>query len=123
MSRLRNSSLQYWSLQLIIDTPYTAVGMSRDRFLALLTMFQLNNNDAKAPRGQLGYDPLFKIPPVIDTLITKFQGICAPEEQLALNEAMCPFRGHIFFHVYIKGKPHKYGIKMFELCEPKSGYV
>jgi hypothetical protein len=25
--------------------------------------------------------------------------------------------------VYIKGKPHKYGIKMFELCEAKSGYA
>jgi hypothetical protein len=25
--------------------------------------------------------------------------------------------------VYIKGKPHKYGIKMFELCEAKSGYI
>jgi hypothetical protein len=25
--------------------------------------------------------------------------------------------------VYIKGNPHKYGIKMFELCEGKRGYV
>jgi hypothetical protein len=25
--------------------------------------------------------------------------------------------------VYIKGKPHKYGVKMFELCGTKSGYV
>jgi hypothetical protein len=25
--------------------------------------------------------------------------------------------------VYLRGKPHKYGIKMFELCEAKSGYV
>ena len=25
--------------------------------------------------------------------------------------------------MYIKGKPHKYGIKMFELCRAKSGYV
>jgi len=25
--------------------------------------------------------------------------------------------------VYIKGKPHKYGIKIFELCEAKNGYV
>jgi len=28
-----------------------------------------------------------------------------------------------FFCVYIKGKPHKYRIKIFELCEAKSGYV
>jgi hypothetical protein len=59
MSVLRKSSLRnYWSLRLIIHTPYAAsVGMSQDRFLALLTMLHLNNNDAKAARGQPGHDP------------------------------------------------------------------
>jgi len=96
--------------------------MSRDRFLALLTMFHLNN-DTKAARGQSGYDSLFKIRPVTDTLITKFQDVYTPEEQPTIEEAICPFQGRIFFRLYIKGKPHKYGTKMFELCEAKSGYV
>jgi hypothetical protein len=86
-------------------------------------MFYLNNNDAKAARGQPGYDPLFKIRPVIDTLFTKFQDVDTPEEKLTIDVAIHPFRGCIFFRVYIKGKPHKYGTKMFELCEAKSGYV
>ena len=72
---LCKSSLQnYWSFHPVIQTPYAAsVGMSWDRFLYLLTMFHLNNNDAKAARCQPDYDPLFMIWPVIDTLITKFQ--------------------------------------------------
>jgi hypothetical protein len=49
-----------------------------DRFLAILTTFHLNNNDAKAARGQPGYNPLFKVWPVIDTLITKFQDVYTP---------------------------------------------
>ena len=71
MSVLHKSSPRdYWSWRPIIHIPYaSSVGMSRDRFLALLTMFHLNNNNAKAARGQPGYDPLFKIRPVIDTLI------------------------------------------------------
>jgi hypothetical protein len=97
--------------------------MPRGRFLAILTLFHFNNNVAKAARGQPGYDPLFKIRLAIDKLITKFQDIYTQEEQLAIDEALCPFRGRIFFRVYIKGKPHKYGIKMFELCEAKSGYI
>jgi hypothetical protein len=44
-----------------------SVRMSRDRFLALLTMLKLNNNNAKSARGQPGYDPQSKIWPVIDT--------------------------------------------------------
>ena len=39
------------------------------------------------------------------------------------NKAICPFRRRIFFCVYIKGKPHKYGIKIFELCEAKRSYI
>jgi len=75
MSMLCKSSLQdYWSFQPVIQTPYGAsVGMSRDRFLKLLTMFHLNNNNAKGARCQPDYDPLFTIWRVIDTLITKFQ--------------------------------------------------
>ena len=79
--------------------------MSQDRFPALLTMFYLNNNDAKAATQQPDYDPLFKIWPVIDTLNTKSQDVYTPEEQLTIDEVICPFQGRIFFHVYIKGKP------------------
>ena len=111
-------------MHLIIQIPNAAsVGMSQDRFLALLTMCYENNNDAKAARGQPDYDTLFNIWPVIDTLYTKFQDIYTPEEQLTIDDALCPFQGCIFFHVHIKGKPHKYGIRMFECCEAKSGYV
>ena len=67
MSVLNKSSLwDYWSSRPIIHNPYAAsVRMSWGRFLAIFTMFRLNN-DAKAAR-QPGYDPLLKIRPVIDT--------------------------------------------------------
>jgi len=125
MSVLRRSSLRdYWSLHPIMHTPYAdSVGMSQDRFLTLLTMFHLNNNHAKADRGQPGYDPLFKMQPVTDTLITKFQDVYTPEEQQPIDVAIYPFRGRIFFCVHIKGKRNKYGTKMFELCEAQSGYI
>ena len=51
----------------------------------------MNNNDAKTARGHPGYDPLFKIWPVIDTLITKIQDLYTLEEQLTIDEAICPF--------------------------------
>jgi hypothetical protein len=61
--------------------------MSRDRFLAVLTMLHVDNNDGKAARGDL----LFKIWPVVDTLITQFQDVYSPEEQLTVDEAIFPF--------------------------------
>jgi hypothetical protein len=121
MNLLRESSLRdYWSTH---QNPYaSSVGMSRNRFQALLTVFHLNNNDAVPAKGQPGYDPQFKIWPVIDTSL-QFQDVYTAEEQMTIDEAMCPFQRHISFRVYIKGKPHKYGIKIFELCVAKSGYV
>jgi hypothetical protein len=86
----KSSLWDYWSLYLIIHTPYAvSVEMSRDRFLSLLTMSHLNNNDAKAAGGQPGCDPQFKIRPVIDT--TKFQDVYTLEEHLTIDEAIYPF--------------------------------
>jgi hypothetical protein len=73
-------------------------------------MFYLNNDNAKAARGQPG-----KIQLVIETFITKLQDVYTPEYQLPIEETIRPFRRCMFFRVYIKGKTHKYGIKTFEL--------
>jgi hypothetical protein len=43
-------------------------------------MFHLNNNNEKAASGQPAYGPLFKIHPVFDSLIKKFQDIYTLEE-------------------------------------------
>jgi hypothetical protein len=84
-------------------------------------MFRLCKNNVKAASGEPGYGPLFKIHPVSDSLIKKFQDVYTLEEQLTLGAAVCPFRECIFFHVHSKGNLHKYGIKMFKLCEAESG--
>jgi len=93
MSVLRKSFLRdYWRFRLIIQTPYAAsVGMSRDRFLGLLTIFHLNNDDVKAARGQPCYDLPFKIRLVTEKLIATFQDVYTPEEQPTIDKAICPF--------------------------------
>jgi hypothetical protein len=79
--------------------------MSRDRFLALLTMLHLNNDDAQAARGQKGYDPLFKIWPIIEKTVTKFQDVYIPERQRTIDKAICPFEGLYSFVCISKENP------------------
>ena len=86
-------------------------------------MLHLNNNETRAPRGQPEYDALHKVKPILDELTSKFQNIYTSEENLTIDEGICAFHGRVFFRVYMKGKPHKYGIKIYELCEAKSGFV
>ncbi|UYV65720.1 hypothetical protein LAZ67_3005233 [Cordylochernes scorpioides] len=56
-------------------------------------------------------------------LIYSFGNAYTPQQNLTIDEAMCPFRGRVGFRVYIKGKPHKYDIKIFQICEAVSGYA
>jgi len=76
-----------------------------DRFLALLTVFHLYKNEAKAARGQSGYDPQFKIWPILDTLLSKFQDVCTPEEQLPIDKAICHLRVYILSCLYQRKAP------------------
>lgn len=41
-----------------------------------------------------------------------------PQRELSLDESMVLWRGRLYFRQYIKGKKHKYGIKLYTLSEP-----
>lgn len=85
--------------------------MSRDRFFLILRHLHFNNNND-------GNDKLFKIRPVIDYLNNRMSEIYYPSKELSLDEAMILWRGRLQFRQYIKNKHHKYGIKIYTLCEP-----
>ena len=42
---------------------------------------------------------------------------------LTVDEAVYPFRGRVSFRAYMKNKPNKHGIKLFELCDSAIGYI
>jgi hypothetical protein len=59
----------------------------------------------------------------MNTVTTKFQNVCRPEEAVSIGEAVCAIRGLICFHVCVKQRYHKYDIKTSERGTSKSGYV
>lgn len=85
--------------------------MSRNRFELLLRMFYLANNEECPPN-----DCLHKIQSLIDILNSKFQRAMIPEENICIDETMIPFRGKLSFRQYLKGKRHKFGMKLFKIC-------
>ena len=113
----------YWSTSPIITTPFAAQIMSRDRFLAIMAFLHVNDNDTYIPRGQPGHAPLHKIQPIYEHLRRTFTSLYTPKQKLCIDEAICPWRGKLRFRVYMKDKPNKWGIKLYELCESSSGYV
>jgi hypothetical protein len=49
--------------------------------------------------------------------------VYTPEQKLSLDEGMVPWRGRLSSKQYIPNKPDKFGVKMYVICEAKSGYV
>lgn len=113
----------YWSNDPVIQTAFARKLLSRDRFFQILNMLHINNNDTFVPRNQPGHDPLHKIRPFFDFLIQKCRSCFYPGQNLTIDEGMCPFRGRLSFRVYMKNKPHKYGIKFYIVADARTGYV
>ena len=113
----------YWSTNPVMGSSFAPSLTTRDRFKMILAFFHLANNTDYIPSGQPGHDPLFMVRILLDSLNASFKRVYIPTEWIALDEAVVPWRGRVWFRVYIKNKPIKWGIKIYMICESLSGYV
>ena len=113
----------YWCVDPILQTSFAARIMPRNKFMRILILLHISNNDEYILPGQEGHDRLHKIRLVYDHLRSRFRDLYTPGENICIDEAICAWRGKLKFRVYMKDKPVKWGIKMYELCESASAYV
>ncbi|XP_070573802.1 piggyBac transposable element-derived protein 4-like [Ptychodera flava] len=113
----------YWSTDQVLQTPGFREIMSRDRFEMILEMLHLNNNNNYIPPGRPHHDPLFKLRPILDSVLPRFRSVYTPHQHITIDEAMIAWKGKLRFRVYIPIKPDKFGIKTYKLCESVSGYT
>lgn len=113
----------YWAKLDIVKCDFAGSLLSRDRFQIILSCLHLCNNENYIRPGQQGNDPLFKVRYLYDHLRTLYPRLYTPTSDICIDEAICPWKGNIRYRVYMKDKPHKWGIKFYELCESDSGYV
>ena len=52
-----------------------------------------------------------------------FQLVYRPGCNLSYDEACCPFQGRVQFHIYNANKLARFHLKLFQICEAKSGYI
>ena len=107
----------YWKTNVLYKNSVASSTMSRNRFQILLSMWHFSDNE----RAEDG-DRLAKIGPLLVLLLERFQRVLVPGKKMVIDESMIAWRGRLSFRQYIKGKRHKYGIKLFKLCNV-SGYT
>ncbi|CAK1591154.1 unnamed protein product [Parnassius mnemosyne] len=86
--------------------------MSRNRFQILFRFFHFSNNEEVDES-----DRIYKIRFLIDHFNKLMQDIYALNKDLCIDESVMSWKGRLFFRVYIKNKKHRYGIKIYKLCE------
>ena len=78
-----------------LDTPIFRKLMSHNRFEQIWWCLHFNNNEFL----QQSTNRLFKIQPLLDFFLERFQTIHKPNQQLSLGEAMIPWVGFVYEHI------------------------
>lgn len=100
----------YWSKNNIYTNKINSI-LSRNRFEILVRVWHFCDN-SNPPEN----DRLYKITPLINMLVERFQYAYVPEENFCIDETLVPYRGRLSFKQYIPNKRHRFGIKLYKLC-------
>ncbi|CAI6359966.1 unnamed protein product [Macrosiphum euphorbiae] len=107
----------YWSTKIRYKNNIAPKIMSRNRFELLLRFRHFEDNE-ETPDN----DRIYKVRDLLECVVKKYKNVIEPDEYLAIDESMVPLRGRLKFKQYIPGKAHKYGVKLFKICD-NNGYT
>uniref|UniRef100_A0A6I8SZJ6 Uncharacterized protein n=1 Tax=Xenopus tropicalis TaxID=8364 RepID=A0A6I8SZJ6_XENTR len=119
----RNSLASYWDTNTVLSIPLFSAVMARNRYQILLRFLHFNDNTTAVAPNEPGYDRLYKLRPLIDSLSQRFAEVYTPSQNVCVDESLLLFKGRLKFRQYIPSKRSRYGIKFYKLCESSTGYT
>ena len=112
----------YWSKTEVLETPIFAKLMSMRRYCEIQQFLHFSDNetyDANThPQPKLN-----KIWPVLDIITKKCSSLYIPERDVTIDKSLMLYKGRLSWKQYLPLKRARFGIKLFCLCESKSGYL
>lgn len=114
----KNRVKDYWSTDPILSTPIFRKIFTQDRFLLLLRLLHFCD-----PYSQLAGDRLCKISVILETTRMKFKTVLRPQQNLCIDESIMVWKGRLAFKQFIPSKRHRFGVKLFVLCDCATGYI
>lgn len=106
----------YWSTADDVCIPVVGTVMARSKFRTLKRYFHLMDNTTLVPGDKLG-----KIRPFYDELSKQFRQFGTFHQVLSIDESMVPYYGHHSCKMFIRGKPIRFGYKIWMMCS-SNGY-
>ncbi|OXA60346.1 PiggyBac transposable element-derived protein 4 [Folsomia candida] len=103
---------EYWSTDELIQTPFFATVMSRNRFQGILRALHFSNNE-----NYTGRDRFCKLGSFMHDILGNFSSAILPGKNICIDETLLAYKGRLSFRQYNPKKRGRFGIKMFVLCD------
>lgn len=113
----------YWSTEPFLGNEAIKQTMARNRFQEISKFLHFADSCVAPKKGQDGFDRLYKVRPVLSTVLKNCQTCYSPRKNIAVDEGMIAFKGRLSFRQYLPAKPTKYGIKVWMAADSSNGYV
>lgn len=81
-------------------------------------MLHFSQNEDQVPR-----DRLVKVHMPLQEITKNFKEAMIPFENLAIDESLVLWKGRLSFKQFIKTKRHRFGIKIFVLCDVETDFI
>jgi hypothetical protein len=120
MLMTRNKHLtieEFWSTDPLLKSSIFGKSMPRNRYELILQMLHFSDSTITVN------DRLNKIKLVVDHTRKVFKSTLMPSQGLCIDESIIVFKGRLIFKQFIPSKRHRFGIKLFVLCDVETGYV
>lgn len=119
MSIYRYPSIEnYWSRHAFGPISNT---MPKRKFDEIKRYLCFQDESQRKKKGEPGYDPIFRVRAFSNKLNTKFDSI-PKTARLCVDEQMCSTKTKHHLRQYMPAKPHKWGVKLWVLCD-SHGYA
>lgn len=113
----------YWSSSPFLGSPGVKSVFPCKRFEKITQFIHVSDRTAECAKGTVGYDPLFKIRPVLEACAESFLEYSAPYHHQTIDEAMVKFAGRCSYVQFLPAKPIRRGIKVWVRSDSDSGYA
>ena len=106
----------YWSRNQLLGVPEVQKIFPRNRFAKISQYLHLNDKRRELPHGHTNHDKLFKVRPLLDSVVEAIKSEYRPSKNVSIDEAMIPFKGRLALKQFFPPKTGKEGNQSVGVC-------